>query len=387
MEARHFFYTGKIREFELKIVDFMVEDAVINGGNPNTTKIYTYILLHRKLTQQQLSELTGFPKSKISKITSLLIKNKIFTKKTIPGTHTNEYFLIDHPFELNVIPNSIILSGFHTMISFFTNLVNDLKELSPEVHEGRDLLLWRISDFSKYAQVCSAIIEENKDDKGIANFQIPDYDEDTTRFTNDLREPMEAYLTNAKRSSAMIYEFSPQVREIEESFHKFLERGVFKKEKPSLEHILAFFVSRGKLTQKKLQELTEFSAGTISQSLKRFMDTKKISLIKNKDRSSSEKFYAMPSISITLFSHHLAVYKEMLLYAPVFQSIKREMNAFSNEYLLEDGYYPIYTIVDKILTVFLPRYEKFMVEHEKLLDLLGVVRPEKGLFEHEKSKD
>ncbi|UYP45584.1 hypothetical protein NEF87_001869 [Candidatus Lokiarchaeum ossiferum] len=360
-----------MRDFELKIVDFMVEDTVINGGNPNTTQVYTYILLHRKLTQQQLSELTGFPKSKISKITSLLVKNKIFTKKTIPGTHTNEYFLIDHPNDLNEIPASIILSGFQTMISFFNSLIEDLRELNADEHPGRDLLLWRINDFSKYAQVCSAIIEENKDESGIEDFQVPAFEEDPSIFTVEFRQKMEAYLTNDVSVGSVILEFSPQVREIEENFHKFLERGVFKKEKPSLEHILAFFISRGKLTQKKLQDLTDFSAGTISQSLKRFLDTKKIDLVKSKDRSTSEKFYSMHSISLTLFSHHLSVYKEMLRYLPEFREIKNEMNAFSNEYLLQDGYYPIYTIVDKIITVFLPRYEKEMLEHEKLLELLG----------------
>ena len=371
METRDFFFEGKMRDFELKIVDFMVEDTVINGGNSNTTQVYTYILLHRKLTQQQLSELTGFPKSKISKITSLLVKNKIFTKKTIPGTHTNEYYLIDHPNDLNEIPASIILSGFQTMISFFNALIDDLKELNPDDHPGRDLLLWRLNDFSKYAQVCSAIIEENKDDKGIEDFEVPTFDEDPTLFSGEFRDKMEAYLTNAKSAGSTMISFSPQVQEIEDNFHKFLERGVFKKEKPSLEHILAYFISRGKLTQKKLQDLTDFSAGTISQSLKRFLDTNKIDLVKSKDRSSSEKFYSMHSISLTLFSHHLSVYKEMLRYLPEFREIKNEMNAFSNEYLLQDGYYPIYTIVDKILTVFLPRYEKEKIEHEKLLELLG----------------
>ncbi len=66
----------------------------------------------------------------------------------------------------------------------------------------------------------------------------------------------------------MIEEFNDEIREIEKDIFKFLMfYSLFIGQKTTFKTIKIYFITRKSLTQEKLQELTGFSRGTISQEL------------------------------------------------------------------------------------------------------------------------
>ena len=133
--------------------------------------------------------------------------------------------------------------------------------------------------------------------------------------------------------------------------------------------IISYFKTRGKLNQKKLQELTRYSAGTVSQSLSTLIEQRKIRLLPNINITSNEKFYCMDSLTMGLIQHHHQIYTEILEWKEHFQLKKKELNMPSFSQILQSGYFAVYTLVDKILTQIIPRYEQLHKQFHKLHEL------------------
>ncbi|WP_457557113.1 helix-turn-helix transcriptional regulator [Candidatus Harpocratesius sp.] len=375
MEHEPFIFKGKLYDFEQKIVEFLLVDAEMNGSDPNQTIIYIYILLHRKLTQAQLAELTGFPKSKVSKITSKLVMEGILKKKFIPGTHTNEYMLIQQPFEMNFIPIKKIIQSFNEMTAFMENMIDELLKLQGKYRQDRDLLIWRLYDFCRYSRGCSQILEFDIEHSRLSKFKYIDktYDLLTPQFRDHIQE----YLMNFDKSSTYLIDLQDEeIQKIEAKVIKFLLDHVIKEEKESISRILAYFMTRGKLTQNSIQQLTDFSSGTISQTLRYLLKEKKIDQIPTTRIAGNEYYYTMESISLMLLRHHTDVYKDLIAWKPTFDEIKQQLNEHGNDLLFTDGYFSIYTITDKILTIFFPKYEQYLNQHERLLEI-----NEKSIFQ------
>ncbi|MCF2139480.1 MAG: MarR family transcriptional regulator [Candidatus Lokiarchaeota archaeon] len=375
MEHEPFIFKGKLYDFEQKIVEFLLVDAEMNGSDPNQTIIYIYILLHRKLTQAQLAELTGFPKSKVSKITSKLVMEGILKKEFIPGTHTNEYMLIQQPFEMNFVPIEKIIQSFNEMTAFMENMIDELLKLPGKYRQDRDLLVWRLYDFCRYSRGCSQILEFNIEHSRLSKFTYIDktYDLLTPQFRDHIRE----YLMNLDKSSTYLIDLQDEeIQKIEAKVIKFLLDHVIKEEKESISRILAYFMTRGKLTQNSIQQLTDFSSGTISQTLRYLLKEKKIDQIPTTRIAGNEYYYTMESISLMLLRHHASVYKDLIAWKPTFDEIKQQLNEHGNDLLFTDGYFSIYTITDKILTIFFTKYEQYLNQHERLLEI-----NEKSIFQ------
>ncbi|MCK5346614.1 MAG: hypothetical protein KAR20_24560, partial [Candidatus Heimdallarchaeota archaeon] len=131
----------------------------------------------------------------------------------------------------------------------------------------------------------------------------------------------------------------------------------------------SYFKTRGKLNQKKLQELTRFSAGTVSQSLSTLIEQRKIRLLPNTNITSNEKFYIMDSLTLGLIQHHFQIFQDILTWKDPFLVTKAELNMPSDSLILQSRYFTVYTLVDKILTQVIPRYQLRHSEFLKLREL------------------
>ena len=89
-----------------------------------------------------------------------------------------------------------------------------------------------------------------------------------------------------------IEEFDDEIKAIEEDIFKFLmSYSLFIGQKTAFKTIKIYFITRKFLTQEKLQELTGFSRGTISQELKKLIS---MDLIEKSDVSTKgEITYSM----------------------------------------------------------------------------------------------
>ncbi len=368
MENEPYIFEGKLHDFEQKIVEFLLVDAKMTGIDPNETLIYIYILLHRKLTQAQLAELTSFPKSKISKITSKMTLDKILSKQFIPGTHTNEYILIQQPFEMNFVPVEQLIDEYDHQSQFFEDTIKELQKLEGPKRGNRDLLSWRLFDMMLYSRGRSQILKFNEENEQINKFE---YQGITFDFIDaSFREERLQYLSNLDKSSTFLIGFEEEeIQKIESDIIKYLLEHVIKEEKESINRIMAYFMTRGKLTQQSIQELTDFSSGTISQTLRYLLKEGKIDQIPTSRVSGNEYYYTMKSISLTLLKTRAAIFKDLIAWKPAFDDIKKQLNEHGNDLLFTDGYFSIYTVSDKILSIFFTKYEKYLNQHEHLLEI------------------
>ena len=116
------FFTDQIEIYERDVLSFLLKVAEVKGLDLNLTLIELYLLLHQQLTQAQLSVLTSFPKSKISKLTGKLLESYSITKQFLQGTHTNIYSLVSSPIDLNELPGAVVKEELQENIEFCSDL-------------------------------------------------------------------------------------------------------------------------------------------------------------------------------------------------------------------------------------------------------------------------
>jgi DNA-binding transcriptional regulator GbsR (MarR family) len=83
----------KLKEIENKLVDIITQLSFLKGRQPKTSKIIGLIYLHRKTTQKQLRELTGYSLGTISTNLQSLEKIGIIRKTQDPQTREYNYEL------------------------------------------------------------------------------------------------------------------------------------------------------------------------------------------------------------------------------------------------------------------------------------------------------
>ncbi|MFX1243043.1 MAG: hypothetical protein ACFFA7_17490, partial [Promethearchaeota archaeon] len=89
-EIDHLF-NEKLRKYEDKLVDLILDIAQSKHVNPKISKLSSYLLIHEKLTQKELKELTDFSMGSISTYLSVMTGTEVYLKERIPKTHTYTY--------------------------------------------------------------------------------------------------------------------------------------------------------------------------------------------------------------------------------------------------------------------------------------------------------
>jgi len=93
--AENHIFEGKIKEYEQTLIDFIVDSGKAKSVDPNVQLILGYIGIHKKLTQEQLKDLTQLSTGTISKRLRDILTFGIIRKERIPKT--NKYLYINAP--------------------------------------------------------------------------------------------------------------------------------------------------------------------------------------------------------------------------------------------------------------------------------------------------
>ena len=116
----------ELRRIEKEIVDFLaVKNTQYSGRDPIIATVMPYFYIRRKLTQQELRELTGFSAGAISKAVRQLVEMNFITREIIPGTHTHIYKMEMLPFRSPRF--------FLTTENIIADMENKLKEMKDEL--------------------------------------------------------------------------------------------------------------------------------------------------------------------------------------------------------------------------------------------------------------
>ncbi|NVM19481.1 MAG: MarR family transcriptional regulator [Candidatus Lokiarchaeota archaeon] len=93
LKSKSHIYEGKVRVYEKRLIEILVDAGKIKGQNAVFGSIIGYLLLHGNLTQTQLKELTGFSKGAISQSLKILSSAPAIKKEPLEGKREYLYTL------------------------------------------------------------------------------------------------------------------------------------------------------------------------------------------------------------------------------------------------------------------------------------------------------
>jgi len=132
-------FEGKMKEYEQVLVDFSMESGRAKSADLKLQKILAYLSIHKKLTQKQFKDLTGFSIGTISKKLRFLIESGVIEKERIEKT--NEYiYQIDTQVYARV--GNLSYTEFPIIKEFVIAKIDELKK--DKEKSGQDLLLKRL---------------------------------------------------------------------------------------------------------------------------------------------------------------------------------------------------------------------------------------------------
>jgi hypothetical protein len=149
LEDRKHLFSDKLRKYEDKIVDFIVDIGRRKRVNPKMLQISSYLFVHGGLTQKELQELTGFSMGTISTYLSVMIGMGRFQKERIPKTHTFKYSYSGNLEDMIISGIDIMISSLSSMDVYLNSKKKDLEKLIKQNKKGAEHLFQRIDELQE----------------------------------------------------------------------------------------------------------------------------------------------------------------------------------------------------------------------------------------------
>ena len=148
--------------------------------------------------------------------------------------------------------------------------------------------------------------------------------------------------------------FDPEIRQIEQEIVEFFAETdpEFSGRHPIIVTVMAYFFIRKNLTQRDLQNLTGFSAGTISKSVRQLVDINIIT--KEVIPGTHEHIYKMeelPFMSARIFLRTTKLLEEL---QEELKKTKDTLDTHAKEMQNLNGYQRIYTITTQLMKIISP---------------------------------
>ena len=350
-EAKTNLFNDKLRQYEDEIVEFLLDIAKSKHVNPKISTISSYLLIHGKLTQKELKELTQFSMGSISTFLSVMTGTGVFQKERIPHTHTFTYSFIGDLEDLTTKGIEIALSSFRPLDIYLKNKQKELEKFIDQSKKGAQHLSYRIEElleiFEIYRLLFPLITKTSMDDS--------------------LKEISSKSFKLIKREEKVQkISFDPEIYLIEDDMlNQLISSPMFSSRDPMFVKILGFFITRKYLTQKRLQKITGLSAGKISEEVNLLLED---GLIEKSDVSPKGKItYGAESAGKLLLKFSRAVISRMAIWDHELKKMKRELDINRKNLEILNGYTRIYKICEFILET-ISSYEHFIDMVDKVLE-------------------
>ena len=346
---QYYIFDEKIRLYEEKLVKFSLEIGKQRGQNPNITRILTYLLIHGRLTQKQLKELTNSSIGSISTHLAALISIGFVEKKLIPGTHTNMYSL---KIDLGQNISSLMKMGME--------YINQAKEFLT----SKKIELNKI--FNKKKNKHKSILDRFEELEYVLELYIHLFKQMFSSEELDLNIPI-------RKAEVMdnLQEFDDDTKIIEKEIIEFFTyTPMFFGKSEIFSKTFAYFLTRKFLTQRKLRELTGLSTGKISQEINTLLE---LEIIKKDDISETGQItYQMKSVTLAFLQVSFNVLSEFMKWKAKIENVNSELEEQKPNLRYLHGYDEILNVA-KIFLRILPFYEKaykFVLEIRKKLEVI-----------------
>ncbi|QEE14406.2 hypothetical protein DSAG12_00219 [Promethearchaeum syntrophicum] len=344
-KKKSLFFDDKLRKFEKELLDYFVEVGLEKGRNDIDSHILGYLMLHQNLTQKQIRELSrelfikntkrGISNGSISAfLNGIYSKIGILKKDKVEGSnYLFEYSLSRHISRSTLESTKIGLRIVNDYISSVHQISNLLSKISSRDIIDLDfynLFVKRMDEILKFTKSYKIIMEKsiNYHEKN-SNDKIP---QDKSSITKNDEVP-------EKKTIDDIYSLE------EELISETVKTPLFQFLKADYIRIMGYFITREKLTQKELKELTGFSIGHISQGLKKLLE---LELIQSyKEHGKRQSTYIMKSIGYSLMKRFLGAIQKSNAFKPNLIEIDEKLENRKKEWQDLNGYAQIKAFVEE----------------------------------------
>ncbi len=350
-ELKNHLFSNKLRKYENKIVKFLLDIAESKHVNPKISTISSYLLIHGKLTQKDLKELTGFSMGSISTFLSVMTGTGAFQKERIPHTHTFRYSYSGKLEDLTTKGVEIALSSFDPLETYLKSKRKELEKSIELNLKGAQHLTNRIDELLEIFEVYKVL--------------FPLF---AKTSTNESTKEISSNSFNLIKSEEEVRKipFDPEIYVIEDDLlNQLTSSPMFSSRDQMFIRIFGYFITRKYLTQKRLQRVTGLSAGKISEVVNSLLED---GLIEKSDVSPKGKItYSAESAGKLLLKFSRAVFSRMAKWEDDLEKMRREMESNQKNLKSLNGYSRIYKINEFLLEI-ISRYKIFIDMVDKVLE-------------------
>ncbi len=343
-------FSDKLRKYKDKLIEFLLDIAAGKRVNPKISTITSFILIHGKLTQKELKELTGFSMGSISTFLTVMTGTGAIKKERIPHTHTYLYSFSGKIEDLTTKGIEIALSSFISFESYLKNKVKELDKLFSQSKKGAEHLSQRIEELLECFEIYKVL------------FPVMDDISEKFQEENYLKQ---VTLTKRGLTEERNISFDEEVYLIEDDLlNQLTASPMFASRDQMFIRILGYFITRKYLTQKTLQRVTGLSAGKISEEVNLLLENR---LIEKVDVSEKGKItYGAESAGIILLKFSRAIMYRMAKWDKDLKNISLELEDNRKDLENLTGYSRLQKIFEFLLKSIL-RYNRFIELLDKIL--------------------
>jgi len=158
---------GKIKDYEKTLIKFFIDIGKNKDTPSKVQEIFGYLIIHNKLTQSNLKELTGYSTGTISSTLGNLMKLGVVQKERIVLSNKYQYSLTGDLPQLIERTSEVSHEHFTIISKFLGNKLNELdeyrdKEGYTNLHTQINVLL---GGFNKVLKIASSMTEAFSEDK------------------------------------------------------------------------------------------------------------------------------------------------------------------------------------------------------------------------------
>jgi DNA-binding transcriptional regulator GbsR (MarR family) len=161
LRSKSHIYEGKVRTYEKRLVEILVEAGKIKGQNAVFGSIIGYLLLHESLTQTQLKELTGFSKGAISQSLKILSSVPAIKKEPLEGGREYLYTLGINMNDIASNIGSYKSESNEIAIKFLQSKVQELDKYKDK--KGYGILSKRVTQMINFFEYNVKVLEKIKE--------------------------------------------------------------------------------------------------------------------------------------------------------------------------------------------------------------------------------
>jgi len=309
---------GPLKYIENRIVGFYDEIGKLMKLNEKSVKIFAYLQIYGKLTQEQLKQLTNFSSSTISTTLQAFQQTGVVRKELIANSRQKAYQLRKDRVTFIYTPFTNLMEYHEMMDEDLVDILSKMNHLKMKYPEEFEFLKKRINSLRNYIEAQRRAIYGKK--------KFTFFDEDTTQLLAQI-----------------------DTKNIPQEFHVYEERineliirfGLFSGPNLITNTIIGYFVTREKLDQETLEKLTGFSRSTISRSIQQMLNDEQIGVHNREYRKSLD--YFLNSASISLCNNILKADDQIFSWTVKFEELITELQTKSkfqkdkkeNQFLLE----------------------------------------------------